>query len=59
MLHGLAPIAEEIRHGLNHWDSLTRFLDDGRIDLDALFAGSRTNALFSGQRWHERGHIWW
>src|SRR5271165_4557217 len=24
-----APIAEDIRYGLNHWDGLTRFLDDG------------------------------
>ncbi len=29
-----APIAEEIRYGLNHWDGLTRFLEDGRIELD-------------------------
>src|SRR5437660_762237 len=29
-----APIAEEIRYGLNHWDGLTRFVDDGRIELD-------------------------
>jgi transposase len=29
-----ASIAEEIRYGLNHWDGLTRFLDDGRIELD-------------------------
>jgi transposase len=29
-----APIAEEIGYGLNHWDGLTRFLDDGRIELD-------------------------
>ena len=32
-------IAEVIRYGLNHWDGLVRFLDDGRIELDALFAG--------------------
>jgi Transposase IS66 family len=25
-----ANIADEIRYGLNHWDGLTRFLDDGR-----------------------------
>ena len=31
---GNAEIAEELRYGLNHWDGLTRFLDDGRIDLD-------------------------
>jgi transposase len=27
-------IAEAIRYGLNHWDGLVRFLDDGRIELD-------------------------
>src|SRR3954469_2462300 len=25
-------IAEVIRYGLNHWDGLVRFLDDGRIE---------------------------
>jgi transposase len=29
-----APIADAIRYGLNHWDGLSRFLDDGRIELD-------------------------
>jgi transposase len=29
-----ATIAEDIRYALNHWDGLTRFLDDGRIELD-------------------------
>jgi transposase len=29
-----ASIAEEIRYGLNHWDGLSRFLDDGRVELD-------------------------
>jgi transposase len=28
------PTAEAIRYALNHWDGLTRFLDDGRIELD-------------------------
>jgi transposase len=31
---GKAKIADAIRYGLNHWDGLTRFLDDGRIELD-------------------------
>src|ERR1700744_5372560 len=31
---GKATIAEHIRYALNHWDGLTRFLDDGRIELD-------------------------
>src|SRR6516165_5268501 len=29
-----AKIADEIRYGLNHWEGLTRFLDDGHIELD-------------------------
>jgi transposase len=29
-----ATIVEDIRYGLNHWDGLTRFLDDGRIELN-------------------------
>ena len=29
-----ATIAEDIRYALNHWDGLTRFLDDGRIELN-------------------------
>ena len=29
-----ATIAEDIRYALNHWDGLTQFLDDGRIELD-------------------------
>jgi transposase len=31
---GKSLIAEAIRYGLNHWDGLVRFLDDGRIELD-------------------------
>lgn len=27
-------IAEAIRYGLNHWDGLVRFLDDGRLEMD-------------------------
>jgi len=55
-----APIADEIRYGLNHWDGLTRFLDDGRIELDtnSVERGirpivlNRKNALFAG---HDQG----
>ena len=31
---GKSLIAGAIRYALNHWDGLTRFLDDGRIELD-------------------------
>jgi hypothetical protein len=27
-------LAEDIRYALNHWPGLTRFLDDGRLELD-------------------------
>ena len=59
-----APIAEDIRYGLNHWDGLTRFLDDGRIELDTNIVErgirpivlNRKNALFAG---HDEGAANW
>lgn len=30
-----SPIASAIRYALNHWHGLSRFLNDGRIDLDS------------------------
>jgi transposase len=58
------PIAEEIRYGLNHWDGLIRFLDDGRIELDTNIVErgirpivlNRKNALFAG---HDEGAENW
>jgi transposase len=59
-----SPIAEAIRYGLNHWDGLVRFLDDGRIELDTNIversmrpvALNRKNALFAG---HDDGAENW
>lgn len=59
-----ATIADEIRYGLNHWDGLTRFLDDGRIELDTNIVErgirpivlNRKNALFAG---HDQGAENW
>ena len=59
-----APIAEEIRYGLNHWDGLSRFLEDGRIELDTNIVErgirpvvlNRKNALFAG---HDHGAENW
>src|SRR5262249_30055265 len=59
-----AVIAEDIRYALNHWDGLTRFLDDGRIELDTNiversirpFVLNRKNALFAG---HDEGAENW
>ena len=49
-------LAEAIRYALSRWPALTRFLDDGRIDLDTNpverairpVALGRKNALFAG-----------
>ena len=59
-----ATIADEIRYGLNHWEGLTRFLDDGRIELDTNIVErgirpivlNRKNALFAG---HDEGAENW
>jgi hypothetical protein len=59
-----ATIAEDIRYALNHWDGLTRFLDDGRIQLDSNIVErsmrpivlNRKNALFAG---HDQGAENW
>jgi len=51
-----SKLAQAIRYGLSHWDGLTRFLDDGRIEIDSNtversirpLALTRKNALFAG-----------
>lgn len=61
---GKATIAEHIRYALNHWNGLTRFLDDGRIELDNDIVErsirplilNRKNALFAG---HDEGAENW
>lgn len=49
-------LAEAIRYALSHWEGLTRFIDDGRIEIDSNtversirpLALNRKNALFAG-----------
>ena len=61
---GKAVIADAIRYALHHWDGLTRFLDDGRIELDTNIVErgirpivlNRKNALFAG---HDQGAENW
>ena len=61
---GKSGIAEELRYGLNHWEGLVRFLDDGRIELDTNIVErgirpivlNRKNALFAG---HDEGAENW
>lgn len=51
-----SKMAEAINYTLSHWDGLTRFMDDGRIELDTNvversirpIALSRRNSLFAG-----------
>ena len=51
-----ATIAEAIRYALTRWPGLTRFLEDGRIEIDSNvvehtirpIALNRKNALFAG-----------
>jgi len=59
-----ATIAKDLRYGLSHWEGLTRFLDDGRIELDnntversiRPIALNRKNALFAGS---DEGGVNW
>jgi transposase len=61
---GKSPIAKALRYSLNHFEGLSRFLDDGRIDLDSNIversmrpqALTRKNALFAG---HDNGAENW
>ena len=57
-------LGEALAYGLNHWDGLCRYLDDGRIEIDSNtversirgLALTRKNALFAG---HDRGAEGW
>jgi hypothetical protein len=59
-----SKLAEDIRYTLAHWTGLTRFLEDGRLELDTnpvenqirKIALTRKNALFAG---HEVGAENW
>ncbi|MET4214630.1 hypothetical protein ABIB95_009489 [Bradyrhizobium sp. LA2.1] len=64
MISGGSTLAEDIRYALNHWQGLTRFLEDGRLELDTNpvenairpVCLTRKNALFAG---HEVGAENW
>ena len=59
-----SKLGEAIRYALTRWDGLSRFIDDGRIDLDSNtversirpLALGRKNALFAGS--DEGGDNW-
>ena len=64
MISSGSTLAEDIRYALNHWEGLTRFLEDGRLELDTNpvenairpVCLTRKNALFAG---HEVGAENW
>jgi transposase len=64
MISSGSRLATDIRYALGHWTGLTRFLEDGRLELDTNpvenairpVALTRKNALFAG---HEVGAENW
>jgi hypothetical protein len=56
MISSGSALAADIRYALAHWEGLTRFHDDGRLELDTNpvenairpVALTRKNALFAG-----------
>jgi len=59
-----SAVRDAINYGLNQWDGLVRYLDDGRIEIDSNtversmrpIALSRKNSLFAG---HDQGAQNW
>ncbi len=59
-----SPVRDAMNYGLNQWNGLVRFLEDGRIEIDSNtversirpIALSRKNSLFAG---HDQGARNW
>ena len=59
-----SKLGEALAYGLNHWEGLSRYIDDGRIEIDSNtversirgLALTRKNALFAG---HDKGAEGW
>lgn len=64
LLPANSDLARHIRYGLKRWQGLTRFLDDGRLEMDTnpvenairKIALTRKNALFAGS---DDGAVTW
>lgn len=64
MLSSSSDLARHIRYGLKRWDGLTRFINDGRIEMDTNAVENairpipltRKNALFAG---NDDGAVTW
>lgn len=49
---GKSTIAEAIRHALSRWDGLTRFLSDGRIEIDSNVVERAMRPIAPGRKNH-------
>ncbi|WIW50181.1 transposase (plasmid) [Bradyrhizobium sp. 62B] len=45
MISSGSTLAGDIRYALNHWQGLTRFLEDGRLELDPVENAIRPGCL--------------
>ena len=60
-----SKLAEAIRYALPRWDGLTRFVDDGRIEINSNVVErsirsitlNRKNALFAGHKSRSRDNL--
>lgn len=50
MISSGSTLAEDIRYALNHWQGLTRFLEDGRLELDTNPVENANPASLSDQK---------
>ena len=53
---GKSKLAEAIRYALSRWAGLTRYLDDGRIEIDNNVVERATRHLFAGS--DDGGRYW-
>jgi hypothetical protein len=46
-----SELGEALAYGLNHWDGLVQFLDDGRIEIDSNTVERSIRPLVRAVRW--------
>ena len=51
-ISGRSELAKAVRYSLNHWKGLTRFLDDGRLELDTNTVERAIKPIVLGRRNH-------
>ena len=48
-------LAQAVRYALSHWDGLTRFLDDGRIEIDSNAVERSIRPIALNRKRYEKG----